>query len=131
MALSARRLDVLCRKNRLLPSQRAVVRLLDSRCRSLPAMADRASEFVQLMGNHGVSPVRLPRHIGQSGFLQSNVATGATIDHPEFRQPDLLDASLEVPLQRVRFAAVADHPQIAVLIMPPLAEEILRWSNRQ
>ena len=65
------------------------------------------------------------------GFFQSDVATGAAVDDAEFGQPDLLDAALEVALQRVGIAAVADHPKIAVLVVPPLAEEILRGSDRQ
>ncbi len=74
---------------------------------------------------------RLGGDIGKAGFFQSDVAAGAAVDHAEFGQPDLLDAALKVPLQRVGVAAVADHPEIAVLVVPPLAEEILRRSDRQ
>ncbi len=72
---------------------------------------------------------RLVGNIREAGFFQSDVATGAAVDHAEFGQPDLLDAALEVALQRVGVAAVADHPEIAVLVVPPLAEEILGGSD--
>ena len=67
----------------------------------------------------------------KAGFLQSDVATRAAVNHAEFGQPDLLNAALKVALQRIGIAAIADHPEIAVLIVTPLAEEILRGSNRQ
>src|SRR5581483_4601222 len=94
-------------------------------------MAHRASELIQFMRDHRMRSVRLVGNVCETRFLQPDVATGAAIDHPEFGQPYLLDAALKMPLQRVRIAAIADHPEIAVLVMPPLAEEILRWSNRQ
>ncbi len=49
VALAAGRLDVLRRENRLLPGQRAVVRLGDGGGRALSAMADRASELIELV----------------------------------------------------------------------------------
>src|SRR5579863_9061990 len=93
-------------------------------------MADGASKLIQVVRNHGMLAIRLGRNIGQGGLLQCHVTTGATVDHAQFWQPDLLNASLKVPLQSIGLAPVADHTEIAMLVMPPLAEEILRGSNR-
>ena len=52
-------------------------------------------------------------------------------DSAEVGQPDLLNASLKMALQRDRIAAVANHLQIAVLIVTPLAEVVFRGSDRK
>ncbi len=131
VALAAGRLDILRGKDRLLPRQRAVVCFGNGGGRALSAMADRAPELIELVGNDGMRAERLGGNIRQAGFFQPDVATGATVDYAKFGQPDLLNAALEVALQRVGIAAVADHPEIAVLVVTPLAEEILRGSDRQ
>ena len=107
------------------------MRFRNRRGRALSAMADRASELIELVRDRGVRAERLGGNIRQAGFFQADVATGAAVDYSEFGEPDLLDAALEVALQRVGVAAIANHPEIAVLIMTPLAEEILRGSNGQ
>src|SRR5580698_7074379 len=94
-------------------------------------MADRASELLQLVRDDGMRAIGLIGNIGEARLFQSDVATGAAIDHAEFGQPDLLQAALKMPLQRVGVAAVADHPEITVLVMTPLAEEIFRGSDSQ
>ena len=94
-------------------------------------MAYGASELIEFMRDHWMRAKWLIRNIRQAGFFQSNVATCAPVDDPQFRQPDLLDTALEVSLQRVRIAAVADHSQIPMLVVPPLAKEILRRRDRQ
>src|ERR1700686_336427 len=131
MAFAAGRLDVFRGQNRLLPCQRAVVRLGNRSGRALSAMANRASELIELVRNRRMRAEGLIRNIRETGFFQPDVATGAAVYDSEFGQPDLLDPAVKVALQRIRIAAVADHPEIAVLIVPPLAEEILRRSNRQ
>jgi len=131
VALAARRLNILGGKNRLLPGQRAIVRFAERGGRALSTMADRASELVELVRDHGMRAEWLVGNIGEAGLFQSHVATGAAVDHAEFGQPDLLNAALEVALKRIGIAAVADHPQITVLVVTPLAEEIFRGSDRQ
>ena len=73
---------------------------------------------------------RLRAHIGEAGFFHRNMATRATVHDVQAGQPDLLDPSLEVSLQRDRIAAVADHFLIAMLIMTPLAEVVFRGGDR-
>src|ERR1035441_3155249 len=131
VALTARRLDVLGGKSRLLPGQRAVVRLGHRGGRALPAMADRAPELIELVRDHGMRAERLVGNVGKSGFFEPDVATGAAVDNAQFGQPHLLDSAPEVALQSVGIAAVANHTEIAVLGVPPLAEEILGGSNGQ
>src|ERR1017187_5560533 len=99
MALAAGRLDVFCRQDRLLPCQGAVVSFGHGGRNALSAMAYRASELLELMWNHGMRAEGLHVHVGEAGFFQTNVATRAAVDHAEFGQPDLLDPSLEMPLQ--------------------------------
>ena len=65
-------------------------------------------------------------HVSEAGLLQTNVAACTAVDHAELGQPDLLNPSLEVALQRDRIAAVTNHLQIAVLIVTPLAEVVFR-----
>ncbi len=109
MALAARRLDVFRRQNRLLPRQRAVVGFgYGGRC-SLTAMAHCASELVELMRNCGMRTEGLHVYVVEACFLQTNMAARTSVDRAEVGQPDLLNASLEVALQRDRIAAVADH----------------------
>ena len=92
MALSARRLDIACRQNRLLPRQRAAVGFFDGGRWALPAVAHHAAELVKRVRNHRMLAERLRADIGQTGFFQSDVAGGAAIHDSELRQPDLLDA---------------------------------------
>ena len=63
VALAAGRLDVLRRQNRLLPRQSAVVRFGDGGCCALSAMANRASELIELVGDDGVGAERLDGNI--------------------------------------------------------------------
>ena len=100
-------------------------------CGALAAMAHRASKLIELVRNHGMRAEGLRAHVGEAGFLQTNVATRAAIDDAEVGQPDLLNLSLEMALECNRIAAVANHLQIAVLIMPPLAEVVFSRSDRQ
>src|SRR5215469_195118 len=122
MTLAAGRCDVLGRQNRLLPRQRAVVRFLERGGCALAAMAHHASELVDRVRNDGMFAKGLSADIRQAGFLLRNVTGRAAIDDTEFRQPHLLKIALEVPPQSSRIAAAADHPQVALLIMPPLAK---------
>ena len=131
MAFAARRFNVLGFKNRLFPCERAVVRLRDRGCGALSAVADGAAELVELVRNRRMRAKWLSRNVSERGFFQPNVATRAAIDDSEIWQPYLLNAALEVPLQSVGLAAVANHAQISVLVVPPLAEEILRRGDGQ
>src|ERR1022692_1643150 len=131
MAFAARRLNVFRRQNRLLPRQRAVVRFGYGRGGALAAMAEGASELVELMWNHGMRSERLLVYVGEAGFFQSHVATGAAVNHAEVGEPDLLNPSLEMALQRDRIAAVGNHLPIAMLIMTPLAEVVFRGGDRE
>src|SRR6202007_250990 len=83
----------------------------------------------RFVGNRWMRAIRLRGDIGEAGFFHSNVTGGAAVDHAQLGQPDLLNSSLKVPLQRVGVTAIANHLQISVLIVPPLAEEILGWSD--
>src|SRR3954468_12593012 len=108
MALSAGRLDVFGRENRLFPGERAAMCLGDRRRSPLAAMARRASKLIQLVRNRRMSPIGLAGHITQADFFESNVATGTAVDHAQLREPDLLNSTGKVTLQRVGIAAVAN-----------------------
>jgi hypothetical protein len=58
------------------------------------------------------------------------MAACATIDYAKFGKPDLLYPTLKMTLQRIGLAAVANQAQITVLIVTPLAEKVLRRSDR-
>ena len=62
-----------------------------------------------LCGMAGMRAEGLHVHVDEAGFFQTNVAARAAVDYAEFGQPDLLDPSLEVALQRDGIAAVANH----------------------
>src|SRR5262249_45371429 len=96
MALPTPRLDVAGRKNRLLPCQGAAVRLFHRGRGALSAMAYHAAELFHVVGNYGMSTVRLQAYISKTGFLQSHVAACAAIRNSKFRMPDLLNAGLKV-----------------------------------
>ena len=109
MALSAGRLYVLGRKNRLFPCERAAMGLCHRGSCALAAMARCASKLIQLVRNRRMRAIGLRGNITQAGFFQSNVATGTAVDHAQFREPDLLNPAGKMPLQRVGIAAVANR----------------------
>src|ERR1700688_4767134 len=115
VALAARRFNVLGRKNRLFPGQRAVMSFSNCGCGTLTAMAHGASELVELVRNHRMWTEGLRAYIIKAGFFQADVTTGAAVGHAQFGQPDLLNPALEMTLQRDRIAAVGNHLLIAVL----------------
>src|SRR5579871_1362257 len=49
----------------------------------------------------------------------------AAINHTQLRYPDLLDTTLKMSAQCDRVAAIANQPQVLVLVTAPLAEEVL------
>src|SRR5450755_4705857 len=59
------------------------------------------------------------------------MAGGAAVHNAEFRMPYLLQAKLGMALQCQGIRAGADHLHIFFLIVPPLAEMVLGWSNCQ
>ena len=98
MALPARRLDILCRKNWLFPRQRAAVRLLDGGRCALSTVTHDATKLVRGVRDYRVGTKRLGADIGETGFFQSDMASSAAIDNSELRKPDLLDSVVEVAL---------------------------------
>ncbi len=125
MALSARGLDVASGKQRLFPGQRAAVGFFDGSRNSLAAVAHHAAELVDVMGNNGMFAEWLHADVGQTGFFQSDVASGAAVHDTEFRMPYLLDAPLKMALQGDGFTSAANHAQVGFLIMPPFTEVML------
>src|SRR5579872_3048215 len=89
-------------------------------------MAHDAAELFDVVRNHGVSAERLLSHVGQAGFIQSDVASLAAVHDTEFGMPDLLNSALEVPPQGDSFAAAANHAEVRLLIMAPFAEMMFR-----
>src|ERR1019366_1145421 len=124
MALSARGLDIARRKNGLLPGQRAAVGLLDCGRRALPAVTHRATELVERVRDYRMATEGLSADIGKTGFFQSDVAGGATIDHSELREPDLLGPVVltELALQGHRVSAARDQRQILLLVVAPFTK---------
>src|ERR1700758_768279 len=90
--------------------------------RALAAMTNYAAHMVRRVRNHWMPPERLGADIDEAGLFQAHMASGAAIDHPEFRQPDLLNSSLKMSLQRDCFSASPNQAQIVLLVMPPFAE---------
>ena len=131
MALSAGRFDVARRQERLLPGQGAVVGFLDRSGNSLPAVAHRTAELIEVVRNRRVFAKWLHGNISQAGFLQANVAGSAAVDNSEFGMPDLLNSALKMPLQGDGIAARANHVQIGVLIVPPFAEMMFGGRDRE
>src|SRR5271157_6001985 len=88
-------------------------------------MAGRAAKLCQRVRNRRMFAECYGANIGETGFLQAEVAGGATVCHLLFGYPYLLDAALEVPFQGDGVGASADETQILLLIMAPLAEVVL------
>ena len=57
----------------------AVMRLGNCSGCALAAMTDDATESIQRVGNDGVLPERLLRHIGKTGLVQPKMAGSATV----------------------------------------------------
>ena len=134
MALPARRLDVACRQDRLLPGQRAAVRFLDGGRGALPTVAHHATELVKGMRNYRMAAERLGNvGIGQARFFRSDVAGGAAIDDSELRKPDLLGVVVfvKVPLQCYRVSTGLNQRKILLLIVTPFTEVIFGWCDGQ
>ena len=124
MTLAAPRLDVACGQNRLFPSEGAAVRLFNGGGISLTAMTHDASELFSSVCEHGMLAIRLHTDIGETRFIQPDVATRAAIGDAKLRMPDLLKSRLKVALQRDGITAGPNHPQVAVLVMTPLTEVV-------
>jgi hypothetical protein len=73
----------------------------------------------------------LRAHIREARLFQSNVATGAAIDGADFGKPYLMNAAFKVALQSDRISAAANQLQVLMLVMTPLTEMILGWSDGQ
>src|SRR5208282_911454 len=131
MALSAGRLDVACRQDRLLPGQRAEMGFLARGRWTLPAVAHHAAELVKRVRDYRMLAERLCADVGQTRFLQSGVASGAAIDDSELRKPDLLDSVVEVALQCYRLSTAPNQRQILFLVVAPFTEVIFRRGNGQ
>ena len=131
MALAARRLDIPCRQDGLLPGERAAVGFLDRGRGALAAMAHYATELVQCVRDYWMAAEGLSANIFEAGFFQSDVAGGTSIHDSELRQPDLLDAIVfaKVALQGYRFSATCNQRQILLLIVTPFTEVILGWRD--
>src|SRR5208282_5033460 len=131
MALSAGGFQVARRKQRLLPGKCAAVRLFHGRCHPLPSMTHHAAELVELVRYDRMSPERLQAHVGQAGFLQSNVAGRTSVHDPKFGMPDLLDSPFEVTLQSHGLAASANHAQVGILVVTPFAKVVFGRRDSQ
>src|SRR5208283_4561740 len=133
MALSAGRLDIPCRQDRLLPCQRTPVGFFDSGRRALPTVTHHAAVLIQRMWNRRVLAERLRADVRKARFLQSDVAAGAAINDSKLRQPDLLDSIVvvEAAFERDRISAAPNQRQILLLIMTPFTEMVLSRRNSQ
>src|SRR6516225_5654048 len=109
MTLSAPRLQILRRKDRLLPRQRAAVRFFNRSRGALPAMANNATELLGFMRNRRMITIRLNGDISEARFLERAVTRGATVDDAHLRQPDLLNARFEMAAQRDGVAALRNQ----------------------
>src|SRR5208282_154500 len=133
MALSAGRLNIPRRQDRLLPSQCAAVRFLDSGRRTLTTVTHHATELVKRVRDDRMPAERLYADIGKTGFFQPDVAGGAAIHDSELRKPDLLDpvVLVKVAQQCYRISAVSDQCQILFLVVTPFTEVVLGGSYGQ
>ena|SRR6266581_5848337 len=125
MALAARRLHEARRQERLFPCQRAAVGFLDGSGSALSAMTHDAAELINVVRVHGMPAKRLQADVRQAGFFHSNVASGAAIDDPQFRKPDLLNSVVEMPLEGYGVSTFPNQREILLLIMSPFTEMIL------
>ena len=99
--------------------------------RTLAAMTDYTAKFTETMRDGRVPAEGLRAYIRQARLVETRVATLAAIHHAEIRQPYLTDAALKMPLQSHGIATVVDQAEVLQLIVAPLAEMILGWSDRQ
>src|SRR5260370_10701616 len=125
MTLPAGRLDIACRQDRLLPGQRAAVGFFDGGRRPLSTVTHHAAELVKRVRDYRMHTERLGADIGETGFFQSGMAGGTAIDDSELRKPYLLDAVVEMALQRYRLSPAPNQREIFVLVMAPFTEVIL------
>jgi hypothetical protein len=132
MALSAGRLHVPCRQDRLLPGQGAawasstVVAGLAPGDTSRSHTGQACAGLPDACGTAGAD-------IGEAGFFQTGVASGAAVDDSQLRKPYLLDAIVivKVALERDRVSTAANQRQILLLIVAPFAEVVLGGSDCQ
>src|SRR5579864_94316 len=129
VTLAARRLEITRRQYRLLPCLGAVVRLLDSCGSSLTVMANHAAKLGERVGHRRVRTEGFPAHIIEARFLQGHVAGCATVHHALLGNPYLVDAAFKSPPQTRRIRPCADQPQIVLLVMAALTEEVFGGSN--
>src|SRR6516164_4145001 len=130
MTLPATGLDESCRKQGLLPRERAAVRIFHGRRCTLATMACYASHLIRVVWDRRMRAVGLEAYIAEAGFLKANMASGAAIHGCKLRQPDLLNSALKVSPQGHRVAPAANQVQVTFLIVPPFAEVMLRRSDR-
>ena len=74
---------------------------------------------------------RLQADVSETRLFQAYMAGRAAIHRSKFRQPDLLDITLEMALQGDGFAASPNHSEVLLLVTAPFAEVILGRSNCQ
>ena len=125
VALAAAGLDVAHGQYRLFAGAFAVVRLGNRGGRSLAPVTNHASESIDRVRDYGVLAKRLLRNVGETGFLQTQMAGVAAIHDAQLRQPDLVNARLHAAAQTYRIAAIADQRDVFALITMPLTEVIL------
>ena len=131
MALPARRLNKARRQSRLLPRKRAAVSFFHGSRSALPAVTHHAAKLVGRVRDHRMAAEWLCADIGETRFFQSHMARGAAIDDSDLRKPYLLDAVVEVTLQRDRVSARPNQRKVLFLIVTPFTEVILRRCDGQ
>jgi len=131
--LPARRFQVTRGKDGFLPGTRRFMRLGYLGRWTLSAMANHAAPVFHVVRNGRMSAkwFRDGPCVLQALLVDRDVAGCAAIDHCEIRQPDLLDSSCEMMLQRGAIWTSGNKLLVLALVMPPLVEEILSGCHRQ
>ncbi len=107
------------------------MRFLDGGCCALSTVTHDATKLVRSVRDYRVGTKRLGADIGETGFFQSDVASGAAIDDSELRKPDLLDSVVEVAPQCDCVSSGPDQRQVLFLIVAPFTEVILSRCDGQ
>jgi hypothetical protein len=132
MALSAGRLDVARRQDRLLPCQRAAVGFLDRGCRALPAVTHHAAELIERVWDYRDVANGCDADIGQDWLLSS--PTWQVV-----QRSTTPSCGSQICWIRRRESGAAMSPrlrgsnqrQILILVVTPFTEMILGRGNGQ
>jgi hypothetical protein len=94
-------------------------------------MAGGTPEFRQGVRNGRMLAEGDRTNVVETGFFQSEMASGAAVGDLLLGKPNLLNAGFEVPLESDSIGASANEVQVLLLITMPLVKMVFRWSDSE